>query len=201
MAKRPDMQVVGSKIAHLRREKGLCAAAFAREIEQPVWLIMLLECAHMEQSKQLIDLLPDSVIEELLREIREAYGVSQRWLTTRYQSPKHPPLPDTEPSPTPLLLPITICPEDTMAFLDDLMALVMPDPRNLLQNDSFFRQSLKAVMMLQQLQLAQLKQSGQAELAEQHRQRFKQLRDERVAYWMKELHITELDLKESAVTV
>ena len=201
MAKRPDMQVVGAKIAHLRREKGLCAAAFAREIEQPVWLVMLLESAHMEQSKQLIDLLPDSVIEEILREIREVYGVSDRWLTTRYQSPRHPPLPDTEPAPAPLLLSITICPEDTMAFLDDLMALALPDPRNLLQNDSFFRQSLKAVTMLQQLQLAQLKQSGLAELAEQHRQRFKQLRDERVAYWMKELHITELDLKESAITV
>ena len=201
MAKRPDMQVVGAKIAHLRREKGLCAAAFAREIEQPVWLIMLLGSAHMEQSKQLIDLLPDSVIEEFLREIREAYGVSHRWLTTRYQSPRHPPLPDTESSPAPLLLPITICPEDTMAFLDDLMALVLPDPRNLLQNDSFFRQSLKAVTMLQQLQVAQLQKNGQEELAEQHRQRFKQLREERVAYWMKELHITEPDLKESAITV
>lgn len=201
MAKRPDMQVVGAKVAHLRREKRLCAAAFAREIEQPVWLVMLLESAHMEQSKQLIDLLPDSVIEDFLREIREVYGVNDRWLTTRYQSPKHPPLPDTEPAPAPLLLPITIYPEDTMAFLDDLMALAQPDPRNLLQNDSFFRQSLKAVTMLQQLQLVQLKQNGQAELAEQHRQRFKQLREERVAYWMKELHISELDLNESAVTV
>ena len=201
MAKRPDMQVVGAKIAHLRREKGLCAAAFAREIEQPVWLIMLLESAHMEQSKQLIDLLPDSVIEELLREIREAYGVSHRWLTTRYQSPRHPVLPDAELSPTSLLLPISIFPEDTMAFLDDLMALALPNPRNLLQNDSFFRQSLKAVTMLHQLQLAQLNQSGQAELAEQHRQRFKQLREERVAYWAKELHITEPDLNESAITV
>ena len=200
MAKRPDMQVVGAKIAHLRREKGLCAAAFAREIEQPVWLVMLLESAHMEQSKQLIDLLPDSVIEEILREIREVYGVSDRWLTTRYQSPRHPPLPDTEPAPAPLLLSITICPEDTMAFLDDLMALALPDPRNLLQNDSFFRQSLKAVTMLQQLQLAQLKQSGQAELAEQHRQRFKQLREERIAYWANKLHITAPDLNDANVS-
>lgn len=201
MAKRPDMQVVGAKIAHLRREKGLCAAAFAREIEQPVWLIMLLESAHMEQSKQLIDLLPGSVIEELLREIREAYGVSHRWLTTRYQSPRHPVLPDAEPSPTPILLPVVISPEDTLSVLDDLMALALPNPRNMLQNDSFFRQSLKAVMMLHQLQLAQLQKNGQEELAEQHRQRFKQLREERVAYWMKELHISELDLTESAVTV
>ena len=201
MAKRPDMQVVGTKIAHLRREKGLCAAAFAREIEQPVWLIMLLESAHMEQSKKLIDLLPDSVIEEFLREIREAYGVSQRWLTTRYQSPKHPVLPDAEPSPTPLLLPVVFSPEDTLSVLDDLMALALPNPRNMLQNDSFFRQSLKAVMMLHQLQVAQLQKNGQEELAEQHRQRFKQLREERVAYWMKELHITEPDLKESAITV
>lgn len=201
MAKRPDMQVVGAKIAHLRREKGLCAAAFAREIEQPVWLIMLLESAHMEQSKQLIDLLPDSVIEELLREIREAYGVSHRWLTTRYQSPKHPVLPDAEPSPTPILLPVVFSPEDTLSVLDDLMALALPNPRNMLQNNSFFRQSLKAVMMLHQLQVAQLQKNWQEELAEQHRQRFKQLREERVAYWMKELHITELDLKESAITV
>ena len=200
MAKRPDMQVVGAKIAHLRREKGLCAAAFAREIEQPVWLIMLLESAHMEQSKQLIDLLPDSVIEELLREIREAYGVSHRWLTTRYQSPRHPVLPDAEPSPTPILLPVVISPEDTLSVLDDLMALVLPDPRNLLQNDSFFRQSLKAVTMLQQLQLAQLKQSGQAELAEQHRQRFKQLREERIAYWANKLHITAPDLNDANVS-
>lgn len=200
MAKRPDMQVVGAKIAHLRREKGLCAAAFAREIEQPVWLVMLLESAHMEQSKQLIDLLPDSVIEELLREIRKAYKVSDCWLTTPYQSPLHPPLSDTEPTPAPLLLPITIFPEDTMAFLDDLMALVLPDPRNLLQNDSFFRQSLKAVTMLQQLQLAQLKQSGQAELAEQHRQRFKQFREERIAYWANKLHITAPDLNDTNVS-
>lgn len=195
------MQVVGAKIAHLRREKGLCAAAFAREIEQPVWLLMLLESAHMEQSKQLIDLLPDSVIDDFLREIREAYGVSHRWLTTRYQSPRHPPLPDAEPSPTPILLPVVISPEDTLAVLDDLMALALPNPRNMLQNDSFFRQSLKAVMTLHQLQVAHLQNSGQEALAEQQRQQFKQLREGRVAYWMKELHITELDLNESAVTV
>ena len=200
MAKRPDMQVVGAKIAHLRREKGLCAAAFARELEQPFWLVMLLESAHMEQSKQLIDLLPDTVIEDFLQEIREVYGVSKRWLTTRYQSPQHPPLPDVETVTAPVFLPVTIYPEDTMAFLDDLMALVLPDPRNLLQNDSFFRQSLKAVTMLQQLQLAQLKQSGQAELAEQHRQRFKQLRKERIAYWANKLHITEPDLNDANVS-
>ena len=200
MAKRPDMQVVGAKIAHLRREKGLCAAAFAREIEQPVWLIMLLESAHMEQSKQLIDLLPDSAIEEFLREIREVYGVSERWLTTRYQSPKHPPLPDAEPVPTPMLLPVCISPEDTMAVLDDMMALAQPDPRNLLQNESLFRQSLKAVVRLHQLQLAQLKQNGQAELAEQHRQCFKQLQEERIAYWTKVFQITEQDCPDSTVT-
>lgn len=199
MAKRPDMQVVGAKVAHLRREKGLCAAAFARELEQPVWLVMLLESAHMEQSKQLIDLLPDSMIEDFLREIREVYGVSDRWLTTRYQSPRHPPLPDMEIAPAPLLLPITIYPEDTLAFLDDLMALAQPDPRTLLRNDSFFRQHLRAVTMLQLLQLAQLKQSGQAELAEQHHQRFKQLREERITYWANKLHIPEPDLNDTNV--
>ncbi len=197
MAKRPDMQVVGAKIAHLRREKGLCVAAFARELEQPSWLIMLLESAHMEQSKRLIDLLPDSVIEELLREIREVYGVTQRWLTTRYQSPKHPPLPENEPLPEPLLLPIRVTPEDAMAFLDDLMALALPNPSSLLQNDSFFRQSTKAVSMLYQLQLAQLQKNGQEELAKHRRQQFKQLLNQRVAHWMKELNITDLNLNES----
>ena len=191
------MQVVGAKVAHLRREKGLCAAAFARELEQPVWLVMLLESAHMEQSKQLIDLLPDSVIEDFLREIHEAYGVSNRWLTTRYQSPKHPPLPNMEPAPAPLLLPIALYPEDTMAFLDDLMSLAQPAPRNLLHNDSFFYQSLKAVAMLHQLQLAQLKQNGQAELAEQHRQQYNQLLEQRIAYWTQALNITEPDLNGS----
>ncbi|MBQ2978206.1 MAG: hypothetical protein IJE17_12025, partial [Clostridia bacterium] len=127
--------------------------------------------------------------------------VSHRWLTTRYQSPKHPVLPDAATSPTPILLPVVISPEDTLSVLDDLMALALPNPRSMLQNDSFFRQSLKAVMMLHQLQVAQLQKNGQEELAEQHRQRFKQLREERVAYWMKELHITEPDLKESAITV
>ncbi len=54
MAKRPDMQVVGGKIAHLRREKGLCAAAFAREIEQPTWLVMLfnLQVTQLQQNGQ-----------------------------------------------------------------------------------------------------------------------------------------------------
>ena len=201
MAKRPDMQVVGAKVAHLRREKGLCAAAFAREIEQPSWLLMLLESAHMEQSKRLIDLLPDSVIEGFLRDICDVYDVSSRWLTTRRQSPKHPPLPDAEPSPAPLLLPLTVCPEDVITFLDDLVALALPDSRTLLQNKSIFHQSLKAVTLLHQLQLAQLKQSGQEDLAELHRQRFKQLREERIVYWAKELNIPEPDLNEPAATI
>lgn len=197
MAKRPNMQVVGAKIAHLRREKGLCVAAFAREIEQPAWLIMLLESAHMEQSKQLIDLLPDSVIEELLREIREAYGVSHRWLTTRYQSPKHPALSADESCPLPLLLPVAISPEDAMACLDDLMALTMPDPRCLLQHETFFLQCIKNVALLHQLHLAQLRQCGHDALADQHRQQFKQLLDQRFSHWMKELNITDLYLNES----
>ena len=197
MTKRPDMQVVGAKIAHLRREKGLCAAAFAREIEQPVWLIMLLESAHMEQSKQLIDLLPDSVIEELLREIREAYGVSHRWLTTRYQSPKHPLVQDAEPLPEPLFLPVAITPEDAMSFMDSMMELALPNSSFLLQHESLFRTCIKTVSMLHKLQVAHLEQSGSHAQAEHHRQQFKQLLDQRVAHWMKELHITDLDLNES----
>lgn len=193
MAKRPDMQVVGAKVAHLRREKGLCVAAFARELEQPVWLVMLLESAHMEQSKRLIDLLPDSVIEELLQKICKVYGVSHRWLTTRHQSPRHPPAQEAEPRPEPLLLPIAITPEDAMTILDDLMCLAQPDPRFLLQHDDFFRQSIKAVSMLHKLQLAQHEQNGKHELADHQHRQFHCLLDQRVAYWMKKLNIAGLD--------
>ena len=56
-------------------------------------------------------------------------------------------------------------------------------------------------MLLYHLQLAQLKQSGQTELAEQHRQRFKQLREHRDAYWMNVLQITTLDWHETAQPV
>jgi len=191
MAKRPDMQVVGSKIAHLRREKGMCVAAFAGELEQPDWVIMLFESAHMEQSMKLIELFPDSVIEELLQDIQEIFGVSRRWLTTRCQSPKHPVLPDVEPSPTLLYLPVAISPEDTLFVLDDLMALVRPNSDSMLQNERFFRQRIKSVMMLHQLQWAQLQKNGQEALAGQQRQRFKKLREERIACWMKELKSTE----------
>ena len=197
MAKRPDMQVVGSKIAHLRREKGLCAAAFAREIEQPTWLVMLLESAHTEQSKQLIDLLPDAVIEDLLREIREVYGVSHYWLTTRYQSPKHPPLPHPESTPEPMLLPIAFTPEDAMAFLDCLMGLAFPKASDLLQHDSLLRQSIKSVAMLIKLQVAHLKQNGQIALAEQFNQQINALLDQHLAYWTNKYNITDLDLEDS----
>ena len=197
MAKRPDMQVVGGKLVHLRREKGLCAAAFAREIEQPLWLIMLLESAHMEQSRQLLDLVPDSIIDEVLQEIREVYGVSQRWLTTRYQSPQHPQIADAEPLPQPIFLPMAITPADAMTFLDDLMSLVMPETRSRISHDSFFRQSIRTVSLLYQMQLSYLQRNGHEALASEHRQQFQQLLDQRIAHWMQLLNITDLGLNDS----
>ena len=55
-------------------------------------------------------------------------------------------------------------------------------------------------MLLHHLQLAQLKQKGQSELAAQHRKRFKPLREECSAYWMNVLQITTLDWHELAAT-
>lgn len=193
MTKRPDMQVLGAKLYHLRREKGLCAAAFAREIEQPAWLIMLLESAHMEQSKQLLDQLPDSVIEELLQAIREIYGVGDYWLTTRYQSPKHPPQEADGPAPEPLYLPVLITPEDAMTFLDDLMSLAFPTPRDLLQNTRYFRTRINGLSMLFQLHMTQLKTHGHTDLADQHYRQFRELLDQRMADWMRQLGIDDLD--------
>lgn len=196
MTERPDMQVVGEQIAHLRREKGLCAAAFAREIDRPVWLIMLLESAHMEQSKQLIDLLPDSIIRKLLQDIRETYGVSNRHLTTRFHPSNRPPLPKDDPCTEPMLLPISFSPEDAITCLDNLMALVRPMPGFLLQNEEFFHASIQTVSMLFNLQLAQLRTNGHAALAEQQHQRFQQLLNQRISQWSQELCVDDMTVPE-----
>lgn len=192
MTERPDMQVVGEQIAHLRREKGLCAAAFAREIDRPAWLIMLLESAHMEQSKQLIDLLPDSIIRKLLQDIRETYGVSNRHLTTRFHPSNRPPLPKDDPCTEPMLLPISFSPEDAITCLDNLMALVRPMPGFLLQNEEFFHASIQTVSMLFNLQLAQLRTNGHTALAEQQHQRFQQLLNQRISQWSQELCVDDM---------
>lgn len=192
MTERPDMQVVGEQIAHLRRERGLCAAAFAREIDRPAWLIMLLESAHMEQSKQLIDLLPDSIIRKLLQDIREIYGVSQRRLTTRYQPANRPPLPKDDPNTEPMLIPINLSPDDAIAFLENLMSLVRPTPNVLQQNESFFRANIRTVSMLFNLQLAHLRTNGHAALAEQHHQRFQQLLNQRISQWSQEFGVADI---------
>lgn len=196
MTKRPDMQVVGEQIAQLRRERGLCAAAFAREIDWPFWLIMLLESAHTEQSKQLISLLPDSIIHKLLRDIRETYGVSNRRLTTHAQPSNLPPLPKDAPCTEPMLLPISFSPEDAITCLENLMALVSPTPEVLLQHEGFFHASIQTVSMLFNLQLAHLRTNGHDALAEQHHQHFQQLLNQRITQWSQELGVTDItDLK------
>lgn len=192
MTKRPDMQVVGEQIAHLRREKGLCAAAFARELDQPAWLIMLLESAHLEQSKQLIDLLPDSIIHKLLREIQETYGVSNRRLTTRFQLSKRPPLPKDDPCTEPMLLPIIFTPEDAMTCLENLITLAHPTPEVLLQNEAFFRTSIQTVSMLFNLQIAHLRENNHGELADQYHHNFQQLLNQRITQWAQELGVTDI---------
>lgn len=194
MTKRPDMQVVGEQIAHLRRERGLCAAAFAREIGWPTWLIMLLESAHTEQSKQLIDLLPDSIIHKLLQDIRETYGVSNRRLTTHFQPANLPPSPKDDPCTEPILLPITVSSEDAITCLENLMALVRSTPEVLLQNEGFFHASIRTVSMLFNLQLAHLRTNGHDALAEQHHQRFQQLLSQRINQWSQELGITDISV-------
>ena len=181
MKKRPDMQVVGAKIYRLRREKGLCIVDFARELEQPLWLVMLLESAHMPRSKRLIDLLPDSAIETLLREIREVYGVSNRWLTTRYQSPKHPPLPGEEQPLDPLMyLPVTLSSSDFMSLLDHMLALMTPGPNRLTATESMLREITAGLLTLFQLQQALLRQDGCDALAQQEHQHLQLLIQQRL---------------------
>lgn len=193
MAKRPDMQVVGEKISRLRREKGLCAAAFAREIEQPLWLVMLLESAHTEQAQQLLDLLPDSVFDKLLRDIREVYGMSQHWLTTRYQSPRHPPQQEEVTPIEPLMLSFCLTPDDAIDLLDDLLKLVLLPSTSALHRDSYIRRSIKSISLLYHLQLAALQQHNGDALASQHRRQFNELLHQRISDWEQKLGLTEND--------
>lgn len=183
MQKRPDMQIVGAKIAHLRREKGMCIAAFARELEQPAWLISLVENAHDERSASLIELLPDSVIEELLREIHEVFGVSYYWLTTRYQSPKHPPLTYDSFPPKPMMyLPISVDPEDAIALLDDILTLTLSTSNLSSERECIFRHTVITVTKLFQLQLAALEHEGHPELAQLMRHKYQQMLQERIKH-------------------
>lgn len=169
MKKRPDMKVVGAKIYQLRQEKGLCAAAFARDIAQPVWLVMLLESAHVEQFRQLIDLLPDSTIEKALQEIQAVYGVSNRWLTTRYQSPKHAPLKELPPVPM-LQLPLTMSSADVMVLLDQLMALSMPGYASELESSTVLQEMTAGLITMFELQQAVLRKDGHGDQAHEERQ-------------------------------
>ena len=180
MKKRPNMEVVGGKIARLRREKELCIVTFAREIEQPVWLLMLLENAHDAQCRHLIDLLPDGLIENLLREVREVYGVSERWLTTRYQSSKQPPLPEPELPAAPLLyLPISLSAADFISLLDGFINLALPaDP---LEVNSVCRQLTNDVVALYHLQQALLREAGCSALAQEQQQKLQALFQQRLA--------------------
>ena len=147
MAKRPDMQLVGAKNSHLRRENGLCAAAFTREIDLPLWLVMLLESTHTEQAQQLFGLLPDTAFNDLLRDILEVYGVSMRWLTTRYQSPQHPPLQEEVTPVEPLMLPICLTPDDSIDLLDDMLKLVLLPSTSALHHDSYIRRKIKDTLI------------------------------------------------------
>ena len=189
MTKRPDMQVVGAKIVQLRREKGLCAAAFARELEQPYWLVMLLESAHMEQSNRLIDLLPDSVIEDFLRDVCAVYEVSHRWLTTRDPASKLPPNDDNALEP--VFLPVFISPDDAVTFMDSLMELSIAVPKYTLDYPCRIRQDIYTITHLFNLQTAQLCAHGHPDLAKRQRQQFRQLLREHIVQFEKRLGITE----------
>lgn len=191
MKKRPNMQVTGAKIAQLRREQGLSIYSFAKALEQPVWLVTLVETAHTEHSQRLIGLLPDAAIETLLREIHEVYGVSYKWLTTRFQDPKHPPLPADAQPQEPLLLPVVLSPDGAMDMLDDVLKLVLADQRSALERYSCFRQSINAISLLLQLQQADLKLRGQDELARQRHQQLVQRLHRRIREWEDELHLTD----------
>ena len=166
------MKVAGAKIAQLRREQNMCVAEFARQIEQPIWLVILAENGHIDYIQELLDLLPDHVIETLLRQIIEVFGVSPRWLTTRYQSPKHPPLPEDQNPQLPLLyLPIIICAEDVIHYIYDMLSFIQLRNPDDIETISIAGQGIHSVVLLFNLLMSLLKKNGfDVVAAEEHEQ-------------------------------
>ena len=146
MMENPDMMIAGRKIRQLRQARGLCVTELARQTGQPAWLIMLAENAHAPQSRELLDLLPRPVIDSLLDNVEAAFGVSRSRLTTADE----PSLPDDQPHPAVMLLPVSLEPEDLVHIIDDLGMLAGEDHRA----DDLARQRIASLMQLYRLQLA-----------------------------------------------
>lgn len=194
------MQTVGAKIAQLRREQGLSVFGLARQLEQPVWLISLVECAHTENSCRLIDQLPDSVIERLLEEIQETFGVSYRWLTTRRKSSKHPEISADVPSQEPVLfLPVTMSPEDVVDILDATLELSVAATTEHQEWQKLCQQSITTITMLFELQLAALRQNGQDDLARLQRTQCNKLLRQRIESWKERLGLDDCMLMDNIV--
>ena len=174
--KRPDLRIVGRKIAQLRREKGLCMYDFAFEAGQPAWMMMLMENLEAQSSMELASLIPDCVVEEMVREICRAFCVSRRWLTTDLQSPEHPPLPDDgAPKPHVMYLPIMITADDVMHCIDDLLRMAVTGAGSRFGIESMIRQEISSVTQLHQLLTAYEKQNGSEVWSAQERERVRGL--------------------------
>lgn len=169
---RPDMTIVGKRIRQLRRERGLCVAEFARQTMQPVWLTMLVENAHPGCAHEPVDLLPIPAIDEMLRKIENTFGVTRSWLTTCNQFC----LPEEEPQPPVLLLPIFLEPEDVVHCIDDILAWASPGNHA----DDLSYQCTASLMLLYQLQLILQQQSKSRAWAAGKRDRLHQLIQARI---------------------
>lgn len=169
---RPDMMIIGKRIRQLRRERGMYVAEFARQIKQPVWLVMLVENAHTECAREPVELLPIHVVDKMLQEIENNFGVTRSWLTTCDQFS----LPEEQPQPPVLLLPISLEPEDVMHCIDDILSLASSGNHA----DDLTYQSIVSLMLLYRLQLTLQQQSKSRAWATGERERLHQLIQARI---------------------
>ena len=172
MIERPDMTITGMRIRQLRQERGMCVAEFARQTNQPLWLVMLAENAHIPCVREQLDLLPNRVIDTMLQEIVDAFGVTRSWLTTC----DAPPQPEEQPQPPVLLLPISLEAEDVVHVIDDMLTLVIQGGTA----DDFLYQSALSAMLLYRLQLTLQQQSRSGAWAAGEQERLRQLIQARI---------------------
>ena len=189
MQTRPNMQIVGENIAQLRREKNLSTYAFARALQQPMWLIALVETAYSEHSKQLLDQLPASVVDMLFKGIQRVFGISVSRLTTSIWSQKLPSTQQNTARLEPLLLPVAFTPEDAIDSLDELVKLVSSGSSNGQELSIGLYQHFQSTLLLDHLQQRHQQKNSQSISHNAMNRSLRQRLRQRIEHWQRSFAI------------
>lgn len=156
-----DLRALGAELRELRRAKGMSTVRFASELDEPVWLIDVIEHSDDELSRNLCSLLPKRELEAVQRAIQ------------RLQSAGRVPRADTRggksaPSEEQTFyLPVTISHDGLMDAMDLLMLFASDAAENDAVRQRALRQGIKSLGLLLWLQHMQYKRSGNEKKARQ----------------------------------